>query len=70
MEMDFLDISSLRAAYRYIVKIEQKFKKWSKWEFRFENNHNRSMTKEILTHRMKNRSTRKANPKRDNPRRR
>jgi hypothetical protein len=30
--MDFLDISSLGVAYRYAVKIEQKFKKQSKWE--------------------------------------
>jgi hypothetical protein len=32
--MDFLDISSLGAAYRYVVKIEQKFKHQKKWEFR------------------------------------
>ena len=31
--MDFLDISSLSAAYRYAVKIEQKFKHQNKWEF-------------------------------------
>jgi hypothetical protein len=31
--MDFLDISSLGAAYRYVVKIEQKFKHQNKWEF-------------------------------------
>jgi hypothetical protein len=31
-EMDFLDISSLGAAYRYVVKIEQKFKHQNKWE--------------------------------------
>jgi hypothetical protein len=30
--MDFLDISSLGDAYRYAVKIEQKFKQQSKWE--------------------------------------
>jgi hypothetical protein len=30
--MDFLDISSLGVAFRYVVKIEQKFKKQSKWE--------------------------------------
>jgi hypothetical protein len=30
--MDFLDISSLGVAYRYAVKIEQKFKQQSKWE--------------------------------------
>jgi hypothetical protein len=32
-EMDFLDISSLGAAYRYVVKIEQKFKHQNKREF-------------------------------------
>jgi hypothetical protein len=32
-EMDFLDISSLGVAYRYVVKIEQKFRHQNKWEF-------------------------------------
>jgi hypothetical protein len=32
-EMDFLDISSLGASYRYVVKIEQKFKHQNKREF-------------------------------------
>jgi hypothetical protein len=32
-EMDFLDISSLGSAYRYAVKIEQKFKHQNKREF-------------------------------------
>jgi hypothetical protein len=36
-EMDFLDISSLDAAYRYAVKIEQKFKHQKKREFRYAN---------------------------------
>jgi hypothetical protein len=36
-EMDFLDISSLGAAYRYVVKIEKKFKHQNKWEFEFAN---------------------------------
>jgi hypothetical protein len=31
--MEFLDISSLGAAYRYAVKIEQKFKHSNKQEF-------------------------------------
>jgi hypothetical protein len=31
--MEFLDISSLGAAYRYVVKIEQKFKQQNKREF-------------------------------------
>jgi hypothetical protein len=35
--MDFLDISSLGVAYRYVVKIEQKFKHQNKWDFRFAN---------------------------------
>jgi len=36
-EMDFLDISSLGATYRYAVKIEQKFKHQNKREFRSAN---------------------------------
>jgi hypothetical protein len=36
-EMDFLDISSLGAAYQYAVKIEQKFKHQNKWDFGFAN---------------------------------
>jgi hypothetical protein len=32
-EMKFLDISSLGTAYRYVVKIEQKFKQQNKREF-------------------------------------
>jgi hypothetical protein len=32
-EMDFMDISSLSATYRYAVKIEQKFKHLNKREF-------------------------------------
>jgi hypothetical protein len=32
-KMDFLDISSLGAAYRYSIRIEHKFKKWNKQEF-------------------------------------
>jgi hypothetical protein len=31
--MDFLDISSLGATYRYGIKIEQKFKHQNKWDF-------------------------------------
>jgi hypothetical protein len=30
--MDLLDISSPITAYRYVVKIEQKFKHWNKHE--------------------------------------
>jgi hypothetical protein len=36
-KMDFLDISSLGVAYRYVVKIEQKFKQRNMQEFRFAN---------------------------------
>ena len=36
-EMDFLNISSLRVAYLYVVKIEKKFRHQNKWEFRSEN---------------------------------
>jgi hypothetical protein len=31
--MEFLDISSLGATYRYVVQIEQKCKQRNKWEF-------------------------------------
>jgi hypothetical protein len=48
-EMDFLDISSLGAAYRYVVKIEQKFKHQNKWEFGLQIRNNQSMTKMTLT---------------------
>jgi hypothetical protein len=36
-KMEFMDISSLGVAYRYVVKFEQKFKQHNKWEFRYEN---------------------------------
>ena len=36
-EMDFLNISSLGVAYRYAVKIKQKFRHHKKWEFRSTN---------------------------------
>ena len=36
-ELDFLDISSLSAAYWYAIKIEKKFKHQNKWEFRSAN---------------------------------
>jgi hypothetical protein len=32
-EMDFVNISSLGVAYRYVVKIKQKFRHQNKWEF-------------------------------------
>jgi hypothetical protein len=36
-EMDFLEISSLGAAYRYVVKIKKKFKHQNKREFSYSN---------------------------------
>jgi hypothetical protein len=36
-EMDFMEISLLGVAYRYVVKIEKKFKHQNKWEFRSAN---------------------------------
>jgi hypothetical protein len=48
-EMDFLDISSLNVAYRYAVKIEQKFKHQNKREFGSQIHNNQSMTKTALT---------------------
>jgi hypothetical protein len=49
-EMDFLDILSLGAAYRYVVKIEQKFKHQNKQEFGSVNlNNDQSMIKTTLT---------------------
>jgi hypothetical protein len=35
--MDFLEISSLGAPYRYAIKIDQKIKQWSKQDFGFTN---------------------------------
>jgi hypothetical protein len=35
--MDFMDISSLGVAYRYVVKIKKKFKHQNKWEFGYAN---------------------------------
>jgi hypothetical protein len=32
-KMDFLDISSLGVSYRYVVKIEKKFRHQKNWEF-------------------------------------
>jgi hypothetical protein len=48
-EMDFLDISSLGATYRYAIKIEQKFKHQNKREFGLQIHNNQSMTKTTLT---------------------
>jgi hypothetical protein len=48
-EMDFLDISSLGAAYRYAVKIEQKFKHQNKRSLGLQIRNNQSMTKTALT---------------------
>ena len=35
--MDFINISSLGVSYRYVVKIEHKFRHYNKWEFRSAN---------------------------------
>jgi hypothetical protein len=48
-EMDFLDISSLGVAYRYAVKIEQKFKHQNKRSSGLQIHNNQSMTKTSLT---------------------
>jgi hypothetical protein len=48
-EMDFLDISSLSASYRYVVKIEQKFKHQNKRNSGLQIRNNQSMTKTTLT---------------------
>jgi hypothetical protein len=61
--MDFLDIFSLGVSYLYAVKIEKKFKQWSKREFGFENMPQHNHGKTMLSHRMKDISTRKANLK-------
>jgi hypothetical protein len=45
--MDFLDISSLGVAYRYVVKIEQKFKHQNKWEFGYANTQQPKYDKDI-----------------------
>jgi hypothetical protein len=48
-EMDFLDISSLGAAYRYAVKIEQKFNTITNESLGMQIRNNQSMTKMTLT---------------------
>jgi hypothetical protein len=47
IEMDFLDISSLTIAYRYVVKIEKKFKHQNKWEFGYSNMKQPKYDKEV-----------------------
>ena len=46
-EVDFRDISSLGAAYRYAVKIEQKFKHQNKWEFGYANLQQQKYDKDV-----------------------
>jgi hypothetical protein len=73
-EMDFLNISSLGASYRYVVKIEQKFKHQNKWDFGSVNtqqpkydkdrpnkqfSENQSKPYEKKGHQIKNKDTRK-----------
>jgi hypothetical protein len=57
-EIEFLDISSLGATYRYVVKIEKKFKQHNKWEYlSLKNHNNQSMVKETIIHRISNLKT-------------
>jgi hypothetical protein len=49
IEMEFLDISSLGAAYQYVVKIEEKFDQTNKWEFGFVNASQQNPRKGILS---------------------
>jgi hypothetical protein len=56
--MDFLDISSLGVAYRYVVKIEQKFKQQVSESLGLQICHNKSMEKETLTHRTRDKERR------------
>jgi hypothetical protein len=51
--MEFLDISSLGATYRYVVKIEQKFKKKNKKDFSYANPSQQKHGKGALTPREK-----------------
>jgi hypothetical protein len=44
--MDFLDISLLGVAYRYVVKIKKKFKHENKWEFEYANTKQRKYDKD------------------------
>jgi hypothetical protein len=53
-EMEFLDISSLGAAYQYVVKIEQKLKQKTQ-PFGSRNPHSRSKKREAPTNRTKDR---------------
>jgi hypothetical protein len=53
VDMDFLDVSSLRFAYRYVVKIKHKFKQRIKQEFGFANSSQQKHGKVDPTHRTK-----------------
>ena len=46
--MEFLDISSLGAAYHSVVKIEQKFKQRNRWDFGYVNASQQKMGKGSL----------------------
>jgi hypothetical protein len=52
--MEFMDISSLGAAYRYVVKIEQKFKHQNKKEFGSANSQQPKYGKGSPHHRISN----------------
>jgi hypothetical protein len=47
-EMDFLNISSLRTSYRYVVQIKQNFRHQNKWEFGSTNLQQTKHDKDIL----------------------
>jgi hypothetical protein len=64
--MEFLDISSLGATYRYVVKIEQKFKQKNKHDFSSANPSQKSMVKVALTPKEKDRA-RMASPRTTSP---
>jgi SRSO17 transposase len=51
-----LDRFSLGASYQYAVKIDHKFKQWSKKEFRFTNTPQKIMENATLTHKKKDKS--------------
>ena len=63
--MDFLDITSLGASYRYAIKIEQKFKQRNKKSFGYANASQQKMDKDNLTTQSK--WLRKDNQPSDNP---
>jgi hypothetical protein len=57
-KMDFLNISSLGDSYRYVVKIEHKFRHQNKWEFRSANTQQPKNGKDTLTNNLQKTSPR------------